>query len=110
MHMDVHHIKSSCNILLLLNVHIYIFIYIYIYIQVWVLWHLGLQFIGDYGLKPLWQIFPIGSNVHLPCDNDFLNQFLGDYDFKMRRISIFYEQWQFSPAVKLVAILLMMSS
>ena len=25
-----------------------------------------LQFIGNYDLKPLWQIFPIDSNVNLP--------------------------------------------
>ena len=34
----------------------------------------GLLFIGDYNLKPVWQMFSIDSKVNLPCDNDFLYQ------------------------------------
>ena len=33
---------------------------------------LGLRLIGDSGLTPPEQIFPIDSSVNLPCDNDFL--------------------------------------
>ena len=45
----------------------------------------GLQFIGNYNLKLLQQIFPIDSNDNLPCDNDFLYWIFGDYDLKMSK-------------------------
>ena len=34
-----------------------------------------LQFIGNYDLKPLWQIFSIDSHVNLPCGENFLYKF-----------------------------------
>ena len=40
-------------------------------LQVWELWS-----IGNYDLRPLWQTFPIDSNVNLLCNNDFLHQFV----------------------------------
>ena len=45
-----------------------------IYTQACGWWYQGLWFISNYDVKPPWQIFPIDSNVNLPCD-DFLYQF-----------------------------------
>ena len=49
-------------------------------------WSWGLWFIGDYNLKPLWQICSTDSNVNLLCDNDFFINFSSDYDMKMSKI------------------------
>ena len=46
---------------------------------------LGLQFICDYNLKPLWLILPTDSNVNFSCDKDFLYTFFSNYDLKMSK-------------------------
>ena len=46
----------------------------------------GLQFISEYDLKPLQQIFLTDSNVNFPFDNNFLYQLFCNFDLKMSNI------------------------